>query len=374
MYRTFVSYFSGDDAKRDLVVGALRELGHDVWYDQRDIGKGIGFEEEIQCGIERAHFLVPVLTESAWTRPWVQQEIGYAIRSGLGVLPVAFGNGKQLQGMLGGIQGVFFASSDKKEKVLDGLRCVRWQDILDRFRQHPKSVFRCDSNEDRRGPDIQESAEHVLRKWQFAKVMQRSPVTSFCLPENWEDQKWKRVVNVPGRQNPAGFWPPERISLEKLITRDGCDLIIDPCYRRDFYRVDLQKPKLETLLAFLSRAREDSRLNEKVRVVFKVFDAAESETIIGDHWMAHSAAVTRSTTRRETLSTWHAPTVLHCMQEFQSAFDQLFGEQEQLRRKFSSLTFAVNVIEHALERLRGKRKVPPRCERCRFQCGRGSRT
>ena len=372
-YRTFVSYFSEDKAEKKLVVSALKALNHNVWHDKRNVRPGITIAEQVQRGIERSHFLVSVLTEQAWRRPWVQHEIGYAMRSGLGVLPIVFGKATKLEGMLGGIAAIFLDRGKGKEAVRKKLRRVKWDQLLDDAIKRAKPVFHCNYAEARRGHEIADSADAVRKKWRVAKVMQQSPMTSFSLPDAHADRHWVQLINVPNKANPPWFQPEERIALQELIEEVGCDLIIDPCYSRDDYLVDVQVAKLKTLLDFL-KGLAKSPLKKQVRVVLKKFDSAESETIIEDHWMVHSAGVARCRTRRESVSTWHAPTVREYSEQFRAEFNRLFTNQASLRGNTAPVDFAIKVIEQALARLasRPKQKViPPRPATCRFQCGCG---
>lgn len=389
-YRTFISYFSEDEALRDLVVDGFKGLQHRTWYDERDIDKGIAFQEQIQESIERAHFLVPVLTQAAWKRPWVQQEIGYAIACSVGVLPIVFGTNSRSKGMLGQIPPVVVSEQmssaelkarlkkkETRKKILAELEAklgeVIWKSILEEARSRQKGVFRCSTTQEERVTLIEDSARHILGRKYRPRVMQRSALTSFSLPETWADKHWQKLRKSEGPPGLPWFNPNERRQMEKLAKRARWDLIIDPCFAREGYRADVQRAKLLTLLRFLDRVRESKTMRRQGRVVLCVFESAESETIIGDHWMAHSAAVTRFETECETISTWHAPTVTHYSSQFQRNFDCLHADQDAMRKGRPCIEYCITVIQHALDRLRGKRNVPARCNNCRFQCGRSNR-
>ncbi len=90
--RIFVSHSSADSAFCDLLVGALRAAGADVWYDQHNLGAGEllnTIPEELKT---RPVFIV-VLSKPAFESTWVRNECQWAFNlaereSGRVLLPV----------------------------------------------------------------------------------------------------------------------------------------------------------------------------------------------------------------------------------------------------------------------------------------------
>lgn len=69
-----------------------------------DLLPGTGFSDQIQSFIINSHVLMPFITTASAERPWLHQEIGFAIALGKPVLPVILG-GLPL-GIISGIQAV----------------------------------------------------------------------------------------------------------------------------------------------------------------------------------------------------------------------------------------------------------------------------
>jgi hypothetical protein len=369
-YRIFVSHSRGDIAIARRVYAALKSLGHFVSLD-KSIRAGADFMQTIQRQIKRAHFFVPILTPAAWASEWVQQEIGYAVACAIPIVPVVVGE-FAMKGMIDRIQAITV-----KQNVTERTLCTRFRKVLSQVTiDEPQAtydaVFRCDVDENRRAMEIADTAEEIARNCQGAQeaaVMQRSPLTSFCLPEQEADPHWR---GVPVDEH-GWFYPRERIAMENLARLHGCDVIIDPCFSPPpgspkRYLSSIQRAKLRTLADFLCQ----NQRHALTRVVVQRFVQAESETIIGDHWMGHSAAVMRIGTRRETISTWHEPTVLRYKTKFRSDFDHLLRQQGAARGGSfgtASAEYAVRCIECAIEKLcSGKymAKRESRCGSCRF--------
>ncbi len=88
--RVFLGYGHEDSALAADVERVLVELGHVPWRDTLILA-GTDFTEAIQKKIATSHVFMPLLTDKAEERPWVHQEIGYALASHIPVLPVAVG-------------------------------------------------------------------------------------------------------------------------------------------------------------------------------------------------------------------------------------------------------------------------------------------
>lgn len=361
-YRFFVSYCRGDQQFASTVVSSLQENGYEVSWDVKIEG-GTPFCEGIQKAIQRVHFFVPLMTPAAWKSIWVQQEIGYAIACNVPVVPIVFDPLPQKLAMIGQVQAIVLSEHISQRKLKGIIEKQNWSGILRQTQEKSTAVFQCDGDHRDKSKLIVSSAQDVAERFQSAKVMQRSTLTSFSLPMVLEDENWQLV-----HDRKKLFWLhlPERVALEKLGKRGGYDLIIDPCYSQTGYRWDIVKAKLQTLRKFL----QDNAKNQDLRVVVRQFKRSESEIIIGDHWMAHSAAVSTMATERETISTWHAPTILSYYKKFQDEFQSMFKQQTKLMGEKTSIKYAVERIDCRLEKLKQLGSncsgVFERCAECLF--------
>ncbi|MBF0345747.1 MAG: toll/interleukin-1 receptor domain-containing protein [Nitrospirae bacterium] len=358
-YRFFVSYARKDRKSAEVLVKQLEDGGHQVLWDSR-LGAGRLFTAEIQKAIQRCHFFIPVISHNSLTNSWVQQEIGYALACNVPLVPLVFDNIAEKVGMLMGIQGMVVKKSLIKHQLKDQLQRNNWGNLLRDAQTKSLAVFQCDSDDREKSRLIVASAQYVADQFSNVMVMQRSTLTSFSLPAQLEDDNW-RGVNDKMRL----YWlkPAERCALEELAKIGSCCLIIDPCYSLAGYRLDINVAKLLTLRDFFLSNLE----NDRLRVVVQRFDRSESEVIIEDHWMAHSAAVRTMATERETLSTWHAPTVRLYAETFQKEFDRLYEQQEESRGNRKSSKYAAELINCRLRSLWNCSTVPERYTHCMFQ-------
>jgi hypothetical protein len=383
--RIFVSYARHDGDYAMRVVRALKALNHTVLWDG-SFRPGVDWRMQILEGIEQAHVVVAVRSEEMPDRPWPHQEIGYAVGCGKCVMPISFyskerGHDASVPvGIIANIQAVCVPVSCGPSQLREVLQRELRSDLLMDASKIVQSVFRCDYDATNRADSIAYSAQRVVERWLYgsdleeatrAPVMQQSAATSFSLPTDPYDANW---TNVRDRKSFHWFRPEERLRLEELAAREGCSLIFDPCFTRSLnpireskekYRSDVHQAKFATLAAFLDAHKEKTN----VRVVVGTLRESASQTIIGDHWMAHSAAVVTVEKERQTISTWHAPTVQLFRNRFQRNFDRLFKQQEQGVGKGGYATpadYAVARIECALGTLCCGKTVAPRCSRCKF--------
>jgi len=115
-FRIFLSYAHGDSEKVRRIGVLLHNMGLTPVWD-RDIAGGAAFDDGIRRRIAQAHIFMPVLTSNSCNRPWVHQEIGYALGIGVAVIPVALG--ALPEGMLSGIQAI-----SVKDDLSDFQQCI----------------------------------------------------------------------------------------------------------------------------------------------------------------------------------------------------------------------------------------------------------
>ena len=84
----FVSYARHDLQKVKPVVRGLRAAGFEVWLDVDAVEPGEEFPKAIAEAIKQADVFVLFLSPASIVRPWVLDEVGYARRSRLKIIPV----------------------------------------------------------------------------------------------------------------------------------------------------------------------------------------------------------------------------------------------------------------------------------------------
>lgn len=359
-YRFFLSYRREEQRFAQQVSKFLQSAGHEAITDI-NLPTGKDFWQEIQKSIQRVHFFIPVLTPITWESVSVQQEIGYALASNVPVLPIVIGKVPKRLGMITQVQAVVISPKNRCKELKSKLGNKNLEILLRQAQERLTAVFRCDGDDRVKANLIAESANELLANSQSGKIMQRSTLTSFSLPMRMHDQYWQGIKD---RNDFFWFVLDERKALQEFADREGCDLIIDPCYAQPGYRVDIQCAKLYTLRKFLRRNVD----NDKFRVIVDRFERSESEIIIGNHWMAHSAAVATMETERETISTWHAPTIWRCYKGFQDEFQTIFKQQKKIRKNKSSARYAIEIINCRLRMLKENHLASERrCEACKYK-------
>lgn len=357
--RFFVSYRREDKKYAERIYTLLRDAGHQVLWDE-EIESGSNFWEEIQKAIQRVHIFIPVMTSDSWESVGVQQEIGYAIACNVPVVPVSFGIVPEKLGMIRQVQEIVVPEQISQKEMMKIVN-RDWANLLQQAHDRLTAVFRCDGDHKIKSKLITTNAQEIIKRFKSAKIMQRSTLTSFSLPLVLNHKYWREI-----HDRRHFFWlvPEERELLQKLADGIGYDLIIDPCYSQSGYRLDVLKAKLNTLREFL----QENVNNPILRVVADRFERSESEIIIGDYWMAHSAAVATMATERETISTCHAPTIWRYHKIFQKEFQTMFDQHKKFRKNKKSAQHAIDMIDCRLKKLTDYSTVPEkRCENCQFE-------
>lgn len=167
-------------------------------------------------------------------------------------------------------------------------------------------------------------AERVIELGEFGMLRQRGALSSFCIPSaDIREPIWHRREGDKPR---SGFLRTlqrsERVALERHARTCGCRLIIDEKLsyaERDF---DSLKARLETLLEFM-----ESMEDEKLQVVSRLRENEGNLTIVGDWFVADSLVPVPGAGYRQTIFTWHAPTVLSSVRAFDEQFRSICSKQ-----------------------------------------------
>lgn len=347
-FRVFVSYCNDDQMLADIVIRTLGKAQHGLGFDVRDmshLSAGVNFALELRDWISRSHALVVIVTPHSISRPWINQEVGYALAHCIPVYAVMSGVSYGPAGMLEGLQAIEIDDSiDWTVQLKAKLGEVQWDQRQRARGSRCWPVFACHRDAAMRTRLLEESAEIVAAEFGQARIRQRSRLTSFSIPPTLIHRSWSRFRG-PLLERLA-FWlcPGERKAFEMLCAGARCDLIICPdSFGKDYDR-DVQCARLETLADFLKAKRDDA-----VRVVVEDQSEGDSVTIIGNHWVALSACVaTAFYHERDTFSTWHAPTVDEYCTAFDEVFDRLLQDQESKHAGCSSRQYAITRIMEAL--------------------------
>ena len=88
----FLSYSHSDVEFARRFADDLRQMGHQVWRDEENIRLGETIRRSIEAGIDRAQFLIFLLSKSSVTSEWCQRELDIALEretaENIVVLPV----------------------------------------------------------------------------------------------------------------------------------------------------------------------------------------------------------------------------------------------------------------------------------------------
>jgi len=157
------------------------------------------------------------------------------------------------------------------------------------------------------------------------RVRQRGALSSFNLPDVPPDNDiWReRDGLVPRSQFLHNQLYQERLVLGELVSEYGCDLIIDPTVELKAYGPAARRIRLEQLRRFLL----DEEKYTDVRVAVRRRTAPGNLLIVGDWFYAESITPVDGAGYRQTLLTWHAPTVWARLKEFDREFKKILSSE-----------------------------------------------
>jgi len=345
-YRVFVSYAHEDKTRARKLKDYLVDLGLRVVWDE-SIRPGERFSDRIRCDISRAHLFVPLLTPVSVERPWVHHETGFAMGLGVPVLPVAMDTVPPA--MIGDLQAVVVRASLRPSDLATRLTTRAVSDAVGRATTGPAAYFERITYPEERAKRFvacldelhSETRGHVM-------IRQDGALTSFAIPNApprdpaWDEREGKQKRTPFSRE---ALWH-ERQRFEEHVKEAGCRLIIDSSIR---FRQDgaaaprVRKARLGTLLAFLQSMPDD-----KVEVVAHRRGSEPNITLLGD-WVVAVAELSNKPGEgyRHTLFTWHAPTVLDYLREFDAKFATLQAHVDYGGK--SSRQWAIDLLQETIE-------------------------
>lgn len=324
-YRIFLSYCSEDKAYANRLVDGLTEVGLLVLWD-RGLTPGNPFSPEIKTKISRSHLFVVLLTRASKERPWVHQETGYAMGVGIPILPIALDDTypdaliKDLHA-----QRIDPNSMHAAPRLLEEAINQR---VRSRYSYKPEN-YTLAYSEERRMECLVKFAEEASQLG-GGRIRQHAALTTFHLPtsrpvKNLKTDIWKRRDGYLKRRHHLHEQLfRERQVLGKMARKDGCTLIMAPSIRLEKYGDEALLLRQKELIAFLrNEAMQD------VKPIVLSEPEPRNILIVGDWFYAESRDPGPTSNYNHTFFTWHAPTVLTKIEEFDGSFEAI-REQENI--------------------------------------------
>ncbi len=315
-FRIFVSYSHEDRGLVERLVEVLEETGLTVLCDW-SIDVGMPFTDAIKSLITHAHLFMPLVTETARRRPWVHQEIGYAMARSIPILPVVVA-GTELPGeMIAQLQAIVVEPdlSDLPER----LAAANLEALVLPRPAPPEDMVKVAYWPEERTDWMAQYADRVVEMGHYGKLRQKGAFSSFCLPDRHvSDPVWqKRDGNRVRSDHYHHLQRLERQALERHARRAGCRLIIDPTLDVSAKGPCVTSTRLATLLEFV-----ESMPDDRLQIATSCRALSGSLTIVGD-WFVAESVTPRPGGYVQTVFDWHAPTALRRARQFDREFEEV---------------------------------------------------
>lgn len=341
-YRVFVSYSHDDRKLADEVAKILEDQKLVAFYDQM-IRPGSAFSDEIKGLISHSHIFMPLLTENSHARPWVHQEIGYAMALNIPVLPVT------TDGTTSEMLATFHAiriEEGNLATLADQLEEMNLDQFVRPKPQRLSSLVEVADWPEKRAETLANAARRVIEIGYHGRIFQRGGLSSFSIPDrDPEDEIWNRRG---GEKPRGGFYNyclrDERRYLELHARKCGCKLFINPAVATSGNTPSARACRLETLLDFL-----ESMPDDKVSIVCNSRATEANITIIEDWVFSESRSRFQKQGWRQTIFNWHAPTVLRAQREFKNVFESFLAEDAHPGK--SSRVAAIEQLNNELKKI-----------------------
>ncbi|MFY9822678.1 MAG: toll/interleukin-1 receptor domain-containing protein [Thermoanaerobaculia bacterium] len=320
-YRVFLSYWSTERTLAMRVKQALQKLGLHVWWDHM-LEPGRPFSEEIKVQIARSHLFLPLLTPDSIVRPWLHQETGFAMGASVPVLPIVVGDVEPVAL----IEQLHALRVHRVAELKNGLTEAVIHRRVEEAAESRPGIFECIDLPERRSQVIARYAREAQRNG-GGRIRHRGAMTSFALPDlPPDDPIWReRDGKVHRSRYLHEQQHQERLALGKLAAKYRCDLVISPSIPLKENGPKARRIRLETLKQFLL----DEQAYPDVNVVVQDHDKSDNLLIVGDFFCAESITPEGGVGYKQTIFTWHAPTVLAKLREFDSQFARSAGRKSR---------------------------------------------
>jgi len=322
--RVFISYSHRDQELVDKLARIIKDAGMIALWS-KNLSTGLPFGEEIKRFIEHAHVFMPVLTESAFSRGWVHQEIGYAIGLHIPIFPVTTEEIIE-SGMLQQLQTNKLSSD--LEQLKSELHIDKFKSLL-RSETLPALYLKANHVEDR-AKMMKEYADNVSKVSEscqlnpFSVIRQKGGLSSFHIPDkpiahaDWTN----RYAPETRGQLHKKLQRAERVALYNHAIEEGCRLIINPYYS-NLGRSSLAKnTRISNLIEFLELMPE----NKVVIAIQNLQTEIASLTMVGDWFLAESVSYRHGDGFTHTFFTRNASEISKRIDEFEDELADLLKE------------------------------------------------
>lgn len=331
-YRVFISYSHNDRELAQKLRDHLQKIGARPMSDL-NIPEGARFNEDIRRQISFAHIFISLLTGNSKNRPWVHQELGYAMGLRIPILPLALD--ELPGGMAHEIQAI--KVDPELKDLAPRVTAPILNNVVDSAQRAATALFECAAMMYQRTKTLVDNADEIHRLYGPARIRQRMAFSSFSIPNrhikhpDWDERDGfeKRSPEI------RGLLLEERRIMEKHSREAGCDLILDPYVQssstmkatgmgREAEFAHSMSPtlkRLDILVDFL-----ESMPDDRVRVVFQRGNIDGGIHIIGDWFTAEAVVPHYKGGYQQTIFTRHAPTVLAKIQAFDQEFEEMLQD------------------------------------------------
>ncbi len=343
-YRIFISYSHDDEQKAGKLRKYLDSIGVIPDYDQ-DIDPGMSFSREIKRKISYAHIFITLLTKNSKNKPWVHQEIGYAL--GLRVPNLTLSLDEMPEGMSEELQSMAIDTdlNDLPQKltpkVLNKL-FLSTQTEVSALYEFADMIYK-------RGDTLVKEATDIYHRYEPSMIRQKAPLSSFSVPNlpvshpNWEKIESEEKLNLEIRK----LLLQERIILEKHAQKAGCKIIINPYVNYESFPAHLHQRIFSIIIFRLSVLSQfiQNMPDDKIEVAFNMTSIeGYVQIIIGNWYTSETMSQAGGKDNNQTIFTNHAPTVLSKINEFDYEFDCLIDFMD-IPQGMSNKEYAMNEID-----------------------------
>jgi hypothetical protein len=341
-YRVFISHSHDDEKDAVQIEKHLRRIGFRP-IRMADLKGFHVFPQHIRDGIAYAHAFMPLLTTRSETRPWVQQEIGYAMGLEVPVVPVAIG---QMPAELAFVRDVKVLQLDPDlanlESDLTGDK-IAW---AVGGSPAPFAPYYFAESQLARSGMLADLARRIISfrgrdLSEDDRIRHRAGLTSFSNPVDMplEDVSWGHRYGIGDLAEPyCRALQDECLTLRDYATIAGCDLIVDISGDAAGRGSPARLEGLAVLRRFLLQMPEGM-----VRIVNQPRRRPDNLLLVGDWFVAESATLDTHAGYSNTVFTRHAPTVLDRIARFDRQFNALLTQTVQSNRP--SVQAAIELIE-----------------------------